>query len=64
MDYFSRRVKLALLNRGSTTNDVIPYLKLMFAKFGIPEEIMSDRGPQFSSLLFKILLSIMNFIVH
>ena len=42
--------ELALLNRGSTTNDIIPHLKSIFAKFGISEEVMSDGGIQFSSL--------------
>ena len=32
---------------------VIIYLKSTFAKFGIPYIVMSDNGPEYSSLLFK-----------
>ena len=53
IDYFSRWVELALLNRRSTTNDIVPHLKSIFAKFGIPEEVLSDGSPQFSSFAFQ-----------
>ena len=53
IDYFLRWVALALLNHGSTTNDIIPHLKSIFAKFGISEEIMSDEGSKFSSFAFQ-----------
>ena len=53
IDYFLRWVELALLNRGLTTNDIMPHLKSMFAKFGIPEAVMSDGGLQFSSFAFQ-----------
>ena len=41
-------LKLALFNNGSTTHDIIPHLKSMFAKFDIPEKVMTDEDPQFS----------------
>ena len=46
-------VELALLNRGSTNKDIIPHFKPIFAKFGIPEEVMSYGGPQFLSFAFQ-----------
>ena len=52
IDYFLQWVELALLNHGSTTNDIMTHLKSMFAKFGIPEEVMFG-SPQFSSLAFQ-----------
>ena len=51
--YFLQWVELALLNRGSTTNEILPHLKSMFATFGIPEEVMSNGGLQFSSFAFQ-----------
>ena len=53
VDYFSRWVELALLDRRTTSDAVIPHLNSMFAKFGIPEEFVSDGGPQFSSFTFR-----------
>ena len=36
-----------------TSNDVIIQLKSIFARHGIPQEVCSDNGPQFSSSMFK-----------
>ena len=51
MDYFSRWIKIAIL-KGTTSDDVISQLKSIFARYGIPEDIRSDCGPQFCSQLF------------
>ena len=51
IDYFSRYVELAKLSR-TTSPDVIVHLKSMFARHGIPELLLSDNGPQFSSSVF------------
>ena len=38
----------------TTTNaQVTLKLKATFARYGIPEEVVSDIGPQFSSDIFK-----------
>ena len=51
IDYYSRFPEIAYMS--STTSDhVINKLKDFFARWGIPEEIVSDNGPQFSSELF------------
>uniref|UniRef100_A0A3Q3ISC0 Integrase catalytic domain-containing protein n=1 Tax=Monopterus albus TaxID=43700 RepID=A0A3Q3ISC0_MONAL len=47
VDYFSRYVEVAQLSNTKST-DIIVQLKSIFARHGIPEELMSDNGPQFS----------------
>uniref|UniRef100_A0A3Q3IR53 Integrase catalytic domain-containing protein n=1 Tax=Monopterus albus TaxID=43700 RepID=A0A3Q3IR53_MONAL len=47
VDYFSRYVEVAQLCNTKST-DIIVQLKSIFAQHGIPEELMSDNGPQFS----------------
>ena len=48
VDYFSRYIEVARLNR-TTAGDVILHTKAVFARHGIPEVVVSDNGPQFSS---------------
>lgn len=52
VDYFSRWFETVKL-RDITSESVIKSLKLIFLTFGIPEVIVSDRGLQFTSLLFR-----------
>ena len=52
VDYYSRFFevdKLAISN----SQQVISKLKMHFARYGIPEKITSDNGPQFSSEQFR-----------
>uniref|UniRef100_A0A3Q2QP68 Integrase catalytic domain-containing protein n=1 Tax=Fundulus heteroclitus TaxID=8078 RepID=A0A3Q2QP68_FUNHE len=51
VDYFSRYVELALLTQ-TKCKDVINHLKSMFARYSIPESLMSDNGPQLSGQAF------------
>lgn len=52
MDYYSRYPEIAHMS--STTSDhVIKKLMDIFARWGIPEELVSDNGPQFSSDQFR-----------
>lgn len=51
-DYYSRFLEILHLP-STTTTQVIQKLKTVFARFGIPEEVVSDNGPQFSSAEFK-----------
>ena len=48
IDYFSRYIEVARLDR-TTAGDVILHTKADFARHGIPEMVVSDNGPQFSS---------------
>ncbi|KAI2647390.1 Transposon Tf2-8 polyprotein [Labeo rohita] len=47
-DYYSRYLEILLL-QATTSEHVIQRLKALFARFGIPEQIVSDNGPQFVS---------------
>lgn len=52
VDYYSRWIDIYTLT-SLTTASVITKLKSCFARHGIPEVVMSDNGPQFSSTDFK-----------
>ena len=47
VDYYSRYIEIAKLNH-LTSGKVIMHIKSVFAHHGIPEEVISDNGPQFS----------------
>ena len=51
IDYFSRYVEVGKLSR-TTSPDVAVHLKSMFARHGIPDQLLSDNGPQFSASSF------------
>ena len=52
VDYYSKWIEIAKLNNINSYN-VICHLKSQFAKYSIPDELISDNGPQYSSLAFK-----------
>ena len=52
IDYFSRYVEIAKLSGESSVN-VIKHLKSIFARHGIPQELVTDNGPQYSSREFS-----------
>jgi len=61
VDYYSRYIEIARL--GKTTSDVVvEQLKMIFARVGIPEIVISDNGPQFSSSEFKSFSQKWNFV--
>ena len=51
VDYFSRYVEIAVLKREDSLC-TINALKSIFARHGVPEEVMSDNGPQYDSAEF------------
>jgi transposase InsO family protein len=53
VDYFSKFAEVALLSNPITSQNVISSLKKMFSRHGIPKEIVSDGGPQYSAKAFK-----------
>ena len=52
VDYFSRYVEVAVMNKTTKLSDVIRALKAIFARQGLPEEVRSDNGPQYASAEF------------
>ena len=52
VDYFSRYCEIGVL-RKSTSHEVIDHLKAVFARHGIPETVVSENGPQYSSAEFS-----------
>ena len=50
-DYFSRYCEIGVL-RKSSFQEVINHLKAIFVRHGIPETVISDNGPQYSSAEF------------
>ena len=51
--YFSNYIEVAHLC-STTMQAVVHELKTMFARFGIPEILVTDNGPQFSSNEFQV----------
>ena len=54
VDYFSRYPEVIQL-RSTTSHGVINSLKVIFARHGVPKNLKTDNGPQFSSLELQIL---------
>ena len=52
IDYFSRWIEIARMEQ-TTSNKVVQHMKSIFARYGIPEVVVSDNGPQYSSALFS-----------
>ena len=52
VDYFSRWIEIAKL-QPATSSSVIGHTQSIFARYGIPEVIVSDNGPQYSSEVFS-----------
>ena len=51
IDYYSRWIEIAQLNK-TTSEDIIRHTSSIFARHGIPEVVVSDNSPQFSSELY------------
>ena len=52
VNYYSRYIELVYL-ADTITHTVTAKLKCMFVRFGIPDLLVSDNGPQFSSKEFR-----------
>ena len=56
VDYFSSFTEVDYLT-STIANDVIIKLQVHFARYGIPSEIVSDQGPQFTSTQFHSMVN-------
>ena len=52
VDYYSKWIEVAKLD-DLASNNVICHLKSQFARYGIPDKLISDNGPQYASSAFK-----------
>ena len=52
VDYYSRFIELAHMTT-TTSAQVVGQMKGVFARWGIPEELVTDNGPQFTAGEFK-----------
>eukprot|EP00731_Ephydatia_muelleri_P021495 Em0014g86a len=53
VDYFSRYIEIVKLT-STTSGTIISVLKTVFSRYGIPEQLISDNGPQFASREMKM----------
>lgn len=53
VDYYTKYVELEELHHNTTSHNTIRILKNIFARHGVPNVVVTDGGPQFSSDLFK-----------
>ena len=52
MDYYSKWIEITKLD-DLTSNSIICHMKSQFARYGTPDELVSDNGPEYASSAFK-----------
>ena len=52
-DYYSKFVEFTELKKDQESSTVIEFFKEQFARHGIPEQVITDGGPQYSSRVFR-----------
>ena len=57
IDYYSRFFEAGLL-RSTKTDKVVEFLDTIFCRFGYPQALRSDNGPQFISGEFQMYLKV------
>ena len=60
VDYFSKSPRVTELT-STTSPAVITVLKSIFSRFGVPDIVMSDNGPQFDAQAFDDFAKSYNF---
>ena len=53
VDYYSSFIEINLLSNGTTSKQIVTHFKSQFSGHGIPDTLITDNGPQFSSTTFK-----------
>ena len=61
VDYYSNFIEVAHL-KTTTSRTVIKEMKEIFARYGIPDTVVSDNGPQFSSAEFATFAATWGFV--
>jgi transposase InsO family protein len=61
VDYLSRWIENVPM-KSTTSEHTVSQLKSVFSRYGIPQELISDNGPQFASTLFASFASDYGFI--
>ena len=56
VDAHSKWPEVVLMS-SSTSQATIPALRQLFATYGLPQQLVSDNGPQFSSVEFATFLT-------
>lgn len=56
VDSYSKWIEIELMHQGTDCNKVLKKLVEFFARFGLPDVLVSDNGPPFNSHDFKIFL--------
>ena len=59
-DYYSNFIEVSRLSR-VTTSSVVRELKEIFARYGVPDTLVTDNGTQFSSAEFAVFARTWNF---
>lgn len=52
VDYFSRYFEISKL-KNTTSQSIVNHLKSIFARHGIPDTLVSEYGPQYSSSVYQ-----------
>ena len=53
VDYYSGSTEINLLPNGTTSKQIVTHCKSQFSRHGIPDKLITDNGPQFSSTTLK-----------
>lgn len=54
VDYYSGFIEVASLGNNTSSNAVVNVMRENFSRYGIPDTVISDNGPQFSCRNFKL----------
>ena len=60
VDYYSNFIEVTRMTT-TTSRSIIKAMKEVFARFGIPDVVVTDNGPQFSSAEFSVFARMWNF---
>jgi len=52
IDYYSGFIEINLLQNGTTSKQIVTHIKLQFSRYGIPDKLITDNGPQYFSTTF------------